>query len=196
LNFDLNFWHLVIIQAAWLTFQGLSYLLIQKNARPAHDMERSFDKKIPLVPQSVFIYVLWFPLIALYPIGLYYCSPECWLAYMISVAIDVAVSLVIYRVYPTTFDRPKLKNETFSEKCLSLMYKVDYKGLNCMPSMHCSVSFLIIFSALACGAMAGWIQAGVCLLALGIVVSTVLTKQHVIVDVLSALALAIICFLC
>ena len=190
----MKLWELAVIQGVLLSVQGLSYLAVQRNPRTVHDMEGRFDKKIPLVPQTVFVYVLWFPLLALFPIGLYYCSEKSWMIYMVSTVIDIAISLIIYRLYPTSFDRPKVGTDTFSGKVLNFMYIVDYKGLNCMPSMHCSTCFIIIFAAITCTPMAGWIQAMVCLLALMIVASTVLTKQHVIIDMTTALPLAAVCF--
>lgn len=190
----MNFWELAVIQAVLLAVQGLSYLVVQRNPRTVHDMERRFDKIIPLVPQTVLVYVLWFPLLAIFPIGLYYCSEKSWMIYMVSTVIDIVISLIIYRLYPTSFDRPKVAADTLSGKILNFMYIVDYKGLNCMPSMHCSTCFIIIFAAITCTPMAGWIQALVCLLALMIVASTVLTKQHVIIDVTTALPLGAMCF--
>ena len=190
----LELWQLVLIQAGWMTFQCVGYLMTQRNPRAIYDMERSFDKRIPLVTQSVYIYVLWFPLIAVYPVGLYYFSAGSYIVYMAAVALNVVTSFVIYRVYPTTFVRPELECRNLSSKILSILYITNYKGLNCMPSMHCSISFIIIFSVLTCTEVTDWIQAAVCLLSLGIAVSTVLTKQHVIVDVFSALGLAAVSF--
>ena len=112
-------WKIVLIQAGWMTFQCVGYLMTQRNPRAVYDMERSFDKKIPLVTQSVYIYILWFPLIAVYPVGLYYFSAGSYIVYMAAVALNVVTSFVIYRVYPTTFVRPELECRNLSSKILS-----------------------------------------------------------------------------
>ena len=50
---------LVLIQAVLLLCQTAAYFLVQKFEGPAHDMERAADRRIPLMPQAVFVYILW-----------------------------------------------------------------------------------------------------------------------------------------
>jgi hypothetical protein len=155
------------------------------------------DYKIPLITKAVYIYGLWYPLIAVYPLYLYSCSPKLWFQYFAAIAMDIVFSLVIYKLYPTSFQRPKPDAACLSGKILCSLYVVNYKGLNCMPSMHCSQCFIIIFSAVSCGTgglMPLQAVSAVCLLAAAIIVSTVLTKQHVLIDMAAAFPLAVVCY--
>ena len=185
------------VQALLLAVQGSSYLLIQKFQGEFHDMARPVDKKIPLIPQSVYIYAMWYPLLFFYPIYLYSLSRAVWLVYLMAIGLNVIVSLVIYALYPTSFQRPEPPDSMLSGKILRLLYVLNYKGLNCMPSMHCSQCFIILLSACFCG-MSGVMPVvpaiGVGILAVMIVESTVLTKQHVIMDMLAALPVGIVCY--
>ena len=185
------------VQVLLLSVQGVSYLLIQRIQGEFHDMSRPVDKKIPLIPQSVYIYAMWYPLLFFYPIYLYSLSRAVWLVYLMAIGLNVIVSLVIYALYPTSFQRPEPPDSMLSGKILRLLYVLNYKGLNCMPSMHCSQCFIILLSACFCG-MSGVMPAlpaiGVGILSLLIVESTVLTKQHVIMDMLAALPLGIVCY--
>ena len=185
------------VQGILLVLQGLSYLLIQRFQGEFHDMARPVDQKIPLVTQAVYIYASWYPLLFLYPLYLYSCSVAAWMVYLLAIALDVIVSLVIYVLYPTSFQRPESHPDSPSGKILSLLYVANYKGLNCMPSMHCSQCFIIMLSAVSCGisgAVPAAAAAGVGVLSAMIVISTVLTKQHVVIDVVTALPLGIMCF--
>ena len=185
------------VQVLLLSVQGVSYLLIQRIQGEFHDMSRPVDKKIPLIPQSVYIYAMWYPLLFFYPIYLYSLSRAVWLVYLMAIGLNVIVSLVIYALYPTSFQRPEPPDSMLSGKILRLLYVLNYKGLNCMPSMHCSQCFIILLSACFCG-MSGVMPAvpaiGVGILAVMIVESTVLTKQHVIMDMLAALPVGIVCY--
>lgn len=188
---------LASLQAVLLAVQGSSYLLIQRLQGEFHDMSRGIDRKIPLVPQAVYIYCLWYPLIFLYPLYVFGCSQSAWTAYILAILLDVGFSLVIYVLYPTSFTRPEPDAESLSGKILRLLYFANYKGLNCMPSMHCSQCFVILLSALSCylsGIMPAAAAAAVIILSLMIVLSTVLIKQHVLLDAVTALPLGTLCF--
>lgn len=185
--------NIVLLQAALLAVQGVSYLLIQHTKRPVHDMAKNIDGKISLVPQWIFIYVLWYPLLAVFPLTLYGYDDNLYWTYIMSIVIDIGISLIVYWFYPTTFSRPEVSADTLSGRFLRLMYIADYKGLNCMPSMHCSMCFIIIGYALFCNPMGMGLKLLFIVISCGIVVSTLFTKQHVLLDVISALGLALIC---
>lgn len=188
---------LALLQAVLLAVQGTSYLLIQRFQGEFHDMSRGMDRKIPLLPEAVYIYCLWYPLLFLYPLYVFSCSPSAWTAYILAILLDVGLSLVIYVLYPTSFTRPEPDAALLSGKILRLLYFANYKGLNCMPSMHCSQCFIILFSAVSCylnGIMPAAAAAAVFVLSLMIVLSTVLIKQHVLLDAVTALPLGILCF--
>ncbi len=187
-----DFLRVVIFQAGLLFVQTILYLGIQKFEGPAHDMKRDIDNKIPLVPQWIFIYVLWFPLIAIFPLGLYWWNVSVYKLYIAAVLVDLVISLTIYMAYPTSFERPKPPTDSFGGKALSLMYVADYKGKNCMPSLHCSMCYIIIVTSFMCTPMPLVLRLAACTLSVLIVCATVLTKQHVLVDMIAAVPVAVI----
>lgn len=187
-----------MVQILLLTIQGIGYLLIQRLQGEVHDMARPVDQKIPLITQAVYIYGLWYPLIFLYPLYLYVCSQGAWRTYLIAIVLNIICSLLIYLFYPTSFQRPEPSTVKLSGKILSFLYIANYKGLNCMPSMHCSQCFIILLSVFTCGflgVMASEAVAGIAAVCILIVGSTVLIKQHVVIDVVSAFPLGIVCFI-
>ena len=188
---------IILIQCVLLAMQGMSYLLVQRTKHPVHDMERRVDHRIPLMPGFILVYVLWYPLIAVFPVALYHLSADgavMYQNYMISILADIVISLLIYWFYPTGFIRPEIKGHRMSENLLRSMYVLDYKGLNCMPSMHCSMCFIILYYSFVCSDLGLW-QYGFAAVSLLIVLSTVFTKQHVLIDVVTAIPLAGVCVL-
>ncbi len=184
---------IILFQAALLLCQTILYFGIQKFEGPAHDVSSSFDKKIPYLPYSIFIYVLWFPMIAVYPLCLYIHSNAIYTIYIISIIADIIISTLIYMIYPSSFTRPE-PPDSFIGKIMRLVLRCDYKGKNCMPSMHCSMCFIIMFTAYMSAGFQPLLYTGFALLALMIVISTVFTKQHVIIDVITGFLTAALSF--
>ena len=146
------------------------------------------------MPAFVYIYVLWFPLILLFPLALFQVDPMAYARYQTAILLDIALSLFCYLVYPTSFARPEAP-DTVSGQAMRLVFRGSYKGLNCAPSMHCSMCYLVLHFVGATPGLPFAVAAIAAPVALGIVVSTLFTKQHVVIDALTALPLAAVCIL-
>ena len=184
---------LIIVEIVILTVQAALYVGCEYLQHNHRDVKRDIDDRIPLVPYSAFVYIMWFPLIALYPIALFFLSRYDYSVYQVSIIICALVSPIIYIIFPTTFERPVLGNSN-GEKFLSIVYSFDFKGSNCAPSMHCVQCFIIIISVCTCPNLHGIAALLIICLCIGIIVSTLLTKQHVVLDVVTALPTAILMY--
>lgn len=189
----------IILQAAaqllLLAIQGVLYIGIQYFQKDYHDMQRAIDRRIPVLPQAIFAYVLWYPLIAVYPLYLYTLSKEDYHIYMAAIIADIIISIIIYYIYPSSFERPEAPKKGLSGKIFRLIRFGNYRGLNCMPSMHCSMCFIVMLSAVSCCIIAVSMKLLLCILCCMIIFSTIFTKQHVILDLAAAIPLAAVCFL-
>lgn len=181
----------ICVTAGLLIFQALIYFGSEKVQSSPHDVRREFDQRIPFAPEWVYVYVLWFPLIAVFPLALFMYDQELYLVYLASILADIIFSVAIYLYYPTTFQRPQ-PPDTISGRALRLVYQCSYKGLNCMPSMHCSQCFIILTMAFFCSLMPIWMRLLFAAVSMGIVYATMAIKQHVVLDVLTALPTAFI----
>lgn len=182
---------LTIIQAAILLIQIILYFGSERFQHVFHNPQRRLDARIPRIPAFVYPYVLWFPLIVIFPIGLYYFSPSNWVALQIAWIFCVVVSVAAYLAYPTTFQRQEL-GQSLTERLLALVYKTSYRGVNCAPSLHCSTSMMIAFTAVVTVQMPWWLRVVSVLVAVAIVLATQFTKQHALVDLLTAIPVAAI----
>lgn len=182
---------LTIIQAVILVIQIILYFGSERFQHVFHNPQRRLDQHIPRIPAFVYPYVLWFPLIVIFPIGLYYFSPGNWVALQIAWIFCVVVSVVAYLVYPTTFQREKL-GQGRTERVLALVYKTSYRGVNCAPSLHCSTSMMIAFVAVVTNQMPWWLRVISVLVSLSIILATQFTKQHVLLDLLTAIPVAVV----
>lgn len=177
-----------------LGLQTLLYFGVEAFEGKPHNVAKKIDGHIPFVPAFVYIYVLWFPLILLFPLALFRANPMAYARYQTAILLDIALSLVCYLVYPTSFARPEAP-DTVSGQAMRLVFRGSYKGLNCAPSMHCSMCYLVLHFVGATPGLPFAVAAIAVPVALGIVVSTLFTKQHVVIDALTALPLAAVCIL-
>lgn len=182
---------LTIIQAVILVIQIILYFGSERFQHVFHNPQRRLDQHIPRIPAFVYPYVLWFPLIVIFPIGLYYFSPGNWVALQIAWIFCVVVSVVAYLAYPTTFQREKL-GQGRTERVLALVYKTSYRGVNCAPSLHCSTSMMIAFVAVVTNQMPWWLRVISLLVSLAIILATQFTKQHVLLDLLTAIPVVVV----
>ena len=177
-----------------LGLQTLLYFGAEAFEGKPHNVAKKIDGHIPFVPAFVYIYVLWFPLILLFPLALFQADPMAYARYQTAIVLDIALSLLCYLVYPTSFARPEAPN-TVSGRAMKLVFRGSYKGLNCAPSMHCSMCYLVLHFVGSTSGLPLAVTAIAAPIALGIVISTLFTKQHVVIDVLSAIPLAAVCIL-
>lgn len=177
-----------------LGLQTLLYFGVEAFEGKPHNVAKKIDGHIPFVPAFVYIYVLWFPLIFLFPLALFRANPMAYARYQTAILLDIALSLVCYLVYPTSFARPEAP-DTVSGRAMRLVFRGSYKGLNCAPSMHCSMCYLVLHFVGATPGLPFAVAAIAVPVALGIVISTLFTKQHVVIDALTALPLAAVCIL-
>ena len=181
---------LVFGQIILLIFQGVSYFGCEIFQHHFHNVKCKCDDYIPFIPYTGLIYILWFPLIFLFPIVLGYYDHDIYHDYILAMILEIILSVICYLIYPTTFDRPKCYN-----KLMNVIYKGSFRGINCAPSLHCSSCYLVIYSAIKAISMPFYARIISIIVALGIVISTMTTKQHTIIDALTAIALFMICLL-
>ena len=152
------------------------------------------DDSIPFLPGFVYIYCSWFPLLLLVPLLLnVYDSALCG-RYFAAMVFDLTISTVIYLLMPTTFERPEITAKGLTGFAMRTVYGANHRFLNCAPSLHCSAAMLFAICMAYCTAMPFALRGILFLLSLGIVASTVLVKQHVLVDVLTAIPTIALCW--
>jgi hypothetical protein len=180
---------LLLGYAVWM----LGFQLIGRYAAtlPTWDATTAWDRAIPLIPAFVWPYEACYalPLFALWLFRDWHRFNVGLLAIMIASLIAFAVYLVL----PVAFPRPTL-GTSLPERLLAMEFAADFSpGANKLPSLHVAISWIILFSI--------WGQTRhrlINLLVLGLVatitVSTLFVKQHLVLDVLTALPLAAVAF--
>ena len=158
-----------------------------------HNIMSSWDRKIPLVPWTVLIYL-----------GCYlFWGVNYWLCaaqeerernrYYCADFLAKAVCAVVFLTYPTTNTRPELVVHDGWGFIMKLLYWVDSPD-NLFPSIHCLVSWFCWIGVRSRKDIPGWYRYLSLVLALAVCVSTLTTRQHVLVDVFGGIFLAELCW--
>ena len=100
---------------------------------------------------------------------------------------------MIFLAYPTTNTRPVIEGSGFWDLLAGWLYSIDAAD-NLFPSIHCLVSWFCFLAVKGQKKIPIWYKAVSFILAVLVFLSTLFTKQHVIVDVAGGIFLAQGCF--
>ena len=184
-----------LLWAGMMVFHLVTYFGSQYLEGEPHTVGGALDERIPFHPGWIYIYSSWFVLLLGVPALLNIVAPELCLKYMLAHSIDQLLSNIIYLIYPTTFERPVPPKKGLTGFVIGTVYGSNHRFLNCAPSVHCSVSFLFAFAALAAPMLPLWLRLVIVVWSLAIVASTMLVKQHMVIDAVTALPAAAVCWL-
>ena len=153
--------------------------------RTVHVPEVYLDRLIPLAPSWAPIYGSLFLLVIL---PVFVVHQQDHVARTVNAYLAIwLVACVIFIAYPTATPRPaQVPGEGFFAWLLRGIYSADVK-YNCFPSLHVAQSYL---SALACHRVNRGVGIAAGAWATLVALSTLFTKQHYVLDVVSGALLA------
>ncbi len=158
--------------------------------RKHHDLEIPLDQKIPFVPAAIIPYVMAYAQWALGYIVIARDSKETCDEVLSAELVAKAITFAIFMAFPTTMTRPKVKGNSLVERLIKAIYVVDMPR-QLFPSLHCLESYLVVrgISRMKKKPPKAYTAAMEALTG-AIVASTVLVKQHTVVDIVGGIALA------
>jgi membrane-associated phospholipid phosphatase len=158
-------------------FFGLDALL---SGKKVHDVACRFDERIPLRPRWIWAYLLYYPLCAaplLFPGVLE--NDATFLRVLAGLLLQFFVAWPIFWFLPTRMIHPDLPDRTLSAFALRLLYRVD-AGYNVFPSLHIANSVYVACVAIRFVPLP--VSILLWIVTLLIAASTVLIKQHYLID--------------
>lgn len=162
--------------------------------RVHYNLSNRFDDYIPFVPWTIVIYLgcylFW---IANYIMG---CRQEREKAFRFLSADVLAklVCLICFIVFPTTNTRPVIEGNSIWEEGMRLLYHMDAAD-NLFPSIHCLTSSFCFIAVRENERIPKWYKGASFLMAVSVYISTLTTKQHVLIDVAAGIALSEVSYL-
>ena len=164
-----------------------------------HPTQIALDARIPFVPFFVYFYVMWFVLLAGMGLWLLHRDGKEFRVYMLFLTASFFACAVIYLCWPNGQDlRPQdLEVTSLSTWILSRLYAFD-TNTNVLPSLHVIGAVGAVFAAYRTRTIRiRAARAMIVVIAVLVSASTVLVKQHAVLDVATGLVVgaAIYCLI-
>ena len=181
----------LVLIAAMLSMNMLAYMGTRffTSGRYHYNIESPLDHMLPLVPFFVVFYILAFGQWILCYLLIGYEDKEYCTRFFVGEIIAKVMCLVIFLILPTTLNRPEITGNGVFERLLAFIYSVDAAD-NLFPSIHCLESWLCYRGCrkLKNSRMPGWFSGVNLMMTLLVFASTVLCKQHVLIDIAGGVA--------
>lgn len=172
-------------------YQGAKFVQLFTGNTNALDMTAAWDHAFPFQPAWVLVYIGTFVFWTYQYTTVARESPA--MAYRLSAADFVAklICFVFFIVLPTTNVRPSVEGSGFIPFVMRFIYWVD-TPTNLFPSIHCFVAWLGTRYIYECKSLRHRaLTSALCTVGtLLVFASTLFTKQHVLLDVISGVAVA------
>lgn len=169
-----------------VVYYGARFLMDNKYH---YNLSNRLDEQIPFIPWMVVVYlgcyVFW---ILNYILGSRQREKIAFRFLSADLAAKI-VCLICFLAFPTTNVRPVVEENSFWETVIVWLYRTDAAD-NLFPSIHCLTSWFCFIAVRENEEIPLWYKILSVILALSVCVSTVTIKQHVLIDVVSGIALA------
>lgn len=181
-------------------FNILSYYLVimalyniyEKITVPKYIMYSRLDDYIPFVKEMVVPYLFWYIYIMIALIYLGLTSKEDFYNFTAFMFVGMTICFLIYAIFPNGQNlRPVITNTDIFSRLIYNIYMVD-TPTNSAPSMHTLDAIAVHIAVMKCESLQKkfWIQAASLITMILIIMSTVMIKQHSILDVLYGIVLS------
>lgn len=180
---------LIIVITMLILFQSLIYFLTKFLQGEPNILTSNFDERLPFISQFVYFYIAWYVMLLVIPYLIYKNGKEEFYKYLTTYIISIIICGMIFVIFPTTVIKPIIEENNISNKLVQLIYIMDFPIINCLPSIHCLISYLYMFG-ITKTKMTRQNKCIVYIVSVLIVLSTLFIKQHVIYDAIVSLIIA------
>ena len=185
-KFGRECWYLLYLPIYLLMFVAVEHLVVDNY----WVSWCTLDDRIPFVRQFVLIYVLWYPLMLGTTLYLLFKDRRAFVRYARSVVLGLTACMLIFVLLPSGQNlRPaEVPGDDLTARLLRFIYAAD-TNTNVFPSMHVVGTLAAVigfFDSRSASLGAKW---GVAALGVLINASTVLIKQHSVLDIFAGIAL-------
>lgn len=184
----------IITTISLVCIQSILYFISKLLQGDLNLIGNVIDTKIPFVPAFFIPYCIWYLMIFIIPYYLYCKDKDKFIKYTMAYILCSMIGNIVFISYPSTVARPTVTGTDIFSLIAKFIYWID-TPTNCFPSLHCAISMLFILYICESKNTNIITKISVCIISILIMLSTLFTKQHVVVDFISGDILALIVYL-
>lgn len=166
---------------------ALIYFLIKLFINDYNLIGSKIDDLIPFNMYFIYIYTLWYPIEIINLYFIYKNNINIYKKTITTLFVAIIISDIILILYPTTVNRPIIANYNSITSFMTYIVFMCDTPVNCLPSLHSLICSIMILANINIKYKFKYIFI---ILNILIIISTLLTKQHVIYDVILAMMIA------
>lgn len=184
----------IITTISLVCIQSILYFISKLLQGDLNLVGNVIDTKIPFLPVFFIPYCIWYLMIFIIPYYLYCKDKDKYIKYTMAYILCSMIGNIVFISYPSTVARPTVTGTDIFSLIAKFIYWID-TPTNCFPSLHCAISMLFILYICESKNTNIITKISVCIISILIMLSTLFTKQHVVVDFISGDILALIVYL-
>lgn len=160
--------------------------------RKHYDFTTDFDRAVPVIPWFVIFYLIAFAFWIVNYIIAARLGKEVYYRFATAELLAKTICLIVFFLLPTTNVRPVITETSWAWQALQHVYDFDGGAVsgNLFPSIHCYISWMCFLIVKGRKEIPKWYRAFSLFMAVMIIISTQVTKQHYIIDVAGGVLLA------
>lgn len=153
-----------------------------------HNIGTKLDEMIPFVPVFALPYLYWFIYISIGLLYFAFVDGKNYFRLLSSIVTGMCLCFVIFYFYPTVVPRPYIGGNSLLENMVGFIYSVD-NPYNCFPSIHVLNSMLVTLFIYPYNKNF-WVRSWSVASCISIILSTLLIKQHFVLDAVAGILLS------
>lgn len=160
-----------------------------------HNLSNSIDRDIPFINSFVVIYCFWYIFYLFNYILITREGKDKYFKFFTADFIAKIICFFLFVFFPTTMDlRPAVTEHSIFDSIIKVIYFID-PPTNLFPSIHCMVSWFCFIGIKNSNKIPYWYKLLSLVISLLIIISTLLVKQHIVIDAIAGVLLAEITYL-
>lgn len=156
-----------------------------------HSLLTAIDEKIPIIPAFSIIYLGCYLFWVLNYALAGRSGKDYFYNFVTNIFLGYLISGFIFCIFPTYIERPSLDTvpDTLGKLLMTYVYNTD-TPVNLFPSMHCQISWYCYLAVRNQKGIYKWYQHTSLIIAILVCISTVVIKQHYLIDVVAGVLIA------
>jgi hypothetical protein len=167
---------------------NIAYGLLDNSSRGYYMLVMNVDRRVPFVKQFIIAYWMWYPFIIISLIFFCFKSRKVYYKVLFTIILGMIICYIVYFFFQTTVPRPAVYGSDILSDFVRDTYKID-KPFNCLPSIHVLTTYAVMRGSLELPYGQAKSKIFICVIGILIILSTQFVKQHVIMDLVTAVIL-------